>query len=133
MQWPSELDRAEPAIFEIPEYAKDFLRTHIRAVWELELLFLLRKETHREWTEQEVARALYIDTSSAGKALDRLSRSGIVSVNQARPRQAEGASSSASEAKTYSFNPARTDHIVAELDKLYRENRVSIIRFVFRS
>lgn len=54
-----------------------FVREHVRSVWALELLLLLKKDPDRCWTPVELVRELRASTGLVNDNLQRFERGGI--------------------------------------------------------
>lgn len=54
-----------------------FVREHVRSVWALELLLLLKKDPDRCWTPAELVRELRASTGLVNDNLQRFERGGI--------------------------------------------------------
>lgn len=55
-----------------------FVRRHVRSVWALELLLLLRRDPARRWTSLELVRELRASTSLVSDNLQRFEAGGLV-------------------------------------------------------
>ena len=110
----------QPAEEPIPEIVRRFIIDHINSVESLEVLLLLSSGTIREYTPEEVSRTLYTSLESATARLRELHRSKLlVTVDNAGTPK-------------YRFDPASRDaRVVAELEKVYRMRRVSVISFIY--
>lgn len=94
-----------------------FVREHVRSVWALELLLLLKRDPDRCWTAAELVRELRASTSLVGDNLQRFERSGLVVLD---------------DAQCYRYAPASPvlDQFCAELETAYRERPVALINLI---
>lgn len=103
----------------LPDHVKQFLRENISSVEQLEiLLHVFNKGT--PVTADEVARSLYISLEIARDRLQRFSGRGIlIPSSDANP--------------TYKFNALNSElnSVTKELQRLYRERRVTLINFIY--
>ncbi|MCR5874457.1 hypothetical protein LRS10_09915 [Phenylobacterium sp. J426] len=99
-----------------PELAA-FVREHIRSVWAVELLLLLRRDVDRRWSAAELVRELRASTPLVNDNLQRFERSGLVVRD---------------EDDTWRYAPAiQVLHDLAnQLEAAYRERPVSIINII---
>jgi hypothetical protein len=104
----------------IPEIIRRFIIEHINSVESLEILLLLSIGTVREYTAEEVSRTLCTSLESAAARLRELHRSKLLA-------KVEAANS-----LKYRFDPAAPGAaLVAELEKVYKTRRVSVISFIY--
>jgi hypothetical protein len=93
-----------------------FVREHVRSVWALELLLLLRRDPARCWPPADLVRELRASTSLVNDNLQRFETSGLV----------------APEADCYRYAPASPmlDALCGELEAAYRERPVTVINMI---
>lgn len=104
----------------IPEIVRRFILEHINSVESLEVLLLLSTGTIREYTAEEVSQVLRTSLESATARLRELHRSKLLAV-------VENAGS-----LKYRFDPATPGaKVVADLEKVYKIRRVSVISFIY--
>ena len=110
----------QPAEEPIPEIVRRFIADHINSVESLEILLLLSTSTIREYTAEEVSRTLRTSLDSATTRLRELHRSKLLVAVE------DGGS------PKYRFDPAsREAAVVADLEKVYKTRRVSVISFIY--
>ena len=110
----------QPAEEPIPEIVRRFIIDHINSVESLEVLLLLSTGTIREYTPEEVCRTLCTSLESATARLRELHRSRLLVTveNAGSPK--------------YRFDPANAEaKVVADLEKVYKTRRVSVISFIY--
>lgn len=95
-----------------------FVREHVRSVWAVELLLLLRRDPARCWSPAELVRELRASNSLVADNLDRFLASGLV----------------APEADCFRYVPASPmlEELCAQLEAAYRERPVSVINMIAR-
>ena len=95
-----------------------FVREHVRSVWALELLLLLRRDPARCWTPAELVGELRASTTLVADNLTRFEASGLV----------------ASEDGCFRFAPASAmvETLCAELEAAYRQRPVAVINMIAR-
>lgn len=59
-----------------------FIREHVRSVWALELLLLLRRDPERRWTVAELVRELRASTTLVADILRQFETSGLVAPHE---------------------------------------------------
>jgi hypothetical protein len=96
-----------------------FVREHIRSMWALELLLLLRREPERGWSAGELVRELRASGGLVEDNLRRFQTSGLVL---------------ADEAGAWRYAPAgpALDGLCAELEAAYRARPVAVINMIAR-
>ncbi len=110
----------QPAEEPIPETVRRFIIEHINSVESLEVLLLLSSGTIREYTAEEVSQVLRTSLESATARLRELRRSKLLAA-------VENAGS-----LKYRFDPAAPGaKVVADLEKVYKTRRVSVISFIY--
>jgi hypothetical protein len=94
-----------------------FVREHLRSVWALELLLVLRRNPARCWGSAELVRELRASTGLVNDNLERLERGGLA------VRDDQGC---------FSYRPAAPvlDELCERLEKAYRERPVAIINLI---
>lgn len=98
---------------------EDFVRKHIRSVWQLELLLLI-KSSKKPLKLSEIANALYLTDEIVSSGLKDFERYGLVGPSYIEPH-------------SYVFAP-RTPQLreaVEQTGKAYGERRVAIINLIF--
>jgi hypothetical protein len=95
-----------------------FVREHVRSVWALELLLLLRRDPDRCWTPADLVSELRASTPLVSDNLQRFQASGLV----------------APEDGCYRFAPASPilAELCAQLESAYRERPVAVINMIAR-
>lgn len=96
---------------------EDFVAQHIRAVWQLELLLLV-KSNQRPTSSAELSRKLYIEARVLEPAIESFASAGILKRDQQTSRisylpESEGLASD-----------------IEETAKAYRERRTALINFI---
>lgn len=105
----------------VPEPVRRFLSTHVSSIEQLEVLLLLRSTPDREWSVEEVNRALGSSLSSIQDRLALLADGGLVT-----HREVEGR-------RVYRYHPASdaTAAVIDELANVYKERRLAVIQLVY--
>jgi hypothetical protein len=110
----------QPAEEPIPEIVRRFIIEHINSVESLEVLLLLSAGTIREYTAEEVSQVLRTSLESAAARLRELHQTKVL----ARVETAQ--------ALKYRFDPSAPGaNVVADLEKVYKTRRVSVISFIY--
>lgn len=110
----------QPAEESIPEIVRRFIIDHINSVESLEILLLLSTGTIREYTAEEVSRTLCTSLESATARLRELHRSKLLEAVESAG------------ALKYRFDAASPQAgVVADLEKVYKTRRVSVISFIY--
>ena len=110
----------QPAEESIPENVRRFIIEHISSVESLEILLLLSTGTIREYTAEEVSQILRTSLESATARLRELYKTKLL----ARVETAHSLK--------YRFDPAAPGaNVVADLEKVYKTRRVSVISFIY--
>lgn len=93
-----------------------FLREHVRSVWAVELLLLLRRDPNRCWRPDELVSELRASTTLVVDNLRRFEQSGLV----------------APEVDGFRYAPANPvlDAFCARLEAAYRERPVTVINMI---
>jgi hypothetical protein len=101
----------------VPAPVRRFIAGHIESVGQLEVLLLLRAAADKEWTPQEVARAVVTQPGSAAGWLDQLTADRLISRTGERFR----------------YGPAdeAVERAVDELAESYAKYRVAVIGLIF--
>ena len=96
----------------------EFIRAHIKSVWALEILLLLRRDAGRAWSEEEVVRELRAARGLVSTNLAILERMGLAISDEG--------------ARAFRFAPANQllGELCAQLAAAYRERPVSIINII---
>jgi DNA-binding IclR family transcriptional regulator len=94
------------------------LREHVRSVWGVELLLLLRADPDRCWTPAELVRELRASTALVNDNLQRFVTSGLVVPDDGG----------------YRYAPASPvlEELCAQLESAYRERPVAVINMIAR-
>jgi hypothetical protein len=94
-----------------------FVREHVRSVWALELLLLLKRDPERCWPAMDLVRELRASQSLVSDNLARFERKGIVIHD---------------DKDCYRYAPASPvlDVLCGQLEQAYRERPVSIINLI---
>jgi DNA-binding MarR family transcriptional regulator len=95
-----------------PADVKEFLGQNIHSVAQLEVLLMLRAESGRLWTAEDVAKILYVQPPMAKNMLTDLVQRGFVVQSEANFR----------------YQPAgdRIGALIERVAELYRERRVAV-------
>jgi hypothetical protein len=93
-----------------------FVRQHVRSVWALELLLLLRRDPARCWRPDELVRELRASQRLVSDNLSRFETSGLVAPDD----------------DCFRFAPATPvlDALCGQLEAAYRERPVSVINMI---
>lgn len=96
----------------------EFLREHVRSVWAVELLLLLRRDPGRWWTAAELVAELRASTTLVTENLQRFLTSGLV----------------APDGERYHYAPANAvlEDVCAQLESAYRDRPVAVINMIAR-
>jgi hypothetical protein len=109
----------QPAEEPIPENVRRFIVERINSVEALEILLLLFGQPLEELSAGEVSRKLYTSVQSASARLDELQQAKLLVIIGTEPLR-------------YRSNPANPEAaVVADLEKVYKERRVSVISFIY--
>jgi len=110
--------RGELSLADSPELA-GFVREHVRSVWALELLLLLKRDAERRWPAADLVRELRASTSLVGDNLARFERSGLVIRDDDHG---------------WRYAPASPvlDALASRLEQAYRERPVAIVNLIAR-
>lgn len=96
-----------------------FVREHLRSVWAVELLLLLRRDRERCWASGQLVAELRASTNLVNDNLAAFERSGLAVQDDAQCwRYAP-------------VNPA-LDVLAGELERAYRERPVAIVNLIAR-
>lgn len=103
---------------EQPELAA-FVREHVRSVWAVELLLLLKRDPDRVWAAADLVRELRASTPLVNDNLQRFERGGLV-VRE--------------EGDAWRYAPAilMLAQLADQLEAAYRERPVTIINLIAR-
>jgi hypothetical protein len=95
----------------------DFVREHVRSVWALELLLLLKRDPQRCWTAGEIVRELRASQALVADNLEAFTRGGLVVLD---------------DAECYRYAPAAPvlGRLCDELEAAYRERPVAVINLI---
>ncbi|WP_395670893.1 hypothetical protein [Phenylobacterium sp.] len=94
-----------------------FVREHVRSVWALELLLLLKRDPERCWPPADLVRELRASQSLVSDNLDRFQRSGIVVHD---------------DQDCFRYAPVSPvlDDLCGRLEQAYRQRPVAIINMI---
>ena len=94
-----------------------FIREQLRSVWALELLLLMRRQTDRVWSQDELVTELRASPTLVSDNLESFERTGLVIADE------EG---------HYRFSPASPllSSLCDQLDQAYRERPVKVINAI---
>jgi hypothetical protein len=99
----------------IPDAVRDFVRTYIDSIAQLEALLLLRRETSEVWTTTAVSRRLYVDEKEAVAVLKKLRADGFVSVSK----------------KIYRYEcPPDVDALVGQVEDVYTRQLIPMTHLI---
>ena len=95
-----------------------FVREHVRSVWAVELLLLLRRDPERCWSPPDLVSELRASTSLVADNLQRFETSGLI----------------APEDGCFRYAPASPvlEALCAQLESAYRERPVQVINMIAR-
>jgi hypothetical protein len=101
----------------VPTAVRRFIAAEIESVEQLEVLLLLRAAADKEWTANEVARALVTQVESARGWLERMVGAGLLSARE----------------KSYRYSPPtkEVDETIDGLAASYANYRVTVIGLIF--
>ena len=101
----------------VPAPVRRFIAGHIESVGQLEVLLLLRAAADKEWTTDEVARAVVTQPASAAGWLEQLSADGLLDGGDGRYR--------------YSPPSPAVERAIDDLAESYAKYRVAVIGLIF--
>lgn len=106
----------ESSLSEQPELAA-FVREHVRTVWAVELLLLLKRDPDRRWAAADLVRELRASTPLVNDNLQRFERSGLAVRD---------------EGDQWRYAPAMPmlDQLADRLEAAYRERPVAVINLI---
>lgn len=99
----------------LPHNIREFIAHQIESVAQLETLFLLRQDSGRSWSAEDLSRRLYLSEQMCHGMLDDLERRQFVVRDPA------------SKSVAYLCSDMQTDALLSTLETLYRERRVAVI------
>jgi hypothetical protein len=104
----------------LPDALKRFIVENVSSVAQLEVLLLLRAHRDTLWTADSVSRALYTTPEMMAAQLAELQTRGLLVAMEAPQRQ-------------YRYQPKTNEleRMVADLDQVYKERRVSVISQIY--
>jgi hypothetical protein len=110
---------------DLPDEVQHFLREYISSVEQLEILLHLHRNPSIALTSQELAQALYISPESIAVRLEAFQANKVLVSEEVQ-------TGNKIEIR-YALNKLNGSMMqrLAELDRLYRERRVSVINFIF--
>ena len=105
---------------EFPADVRQFLAEHIDSVAQLEVLLLLKGDRERQWSADEVGKAVYSAPEMVAQLLSELQRHGLVAAG-------EGGEPS------YRYWPVtpQLDEQAGRLEEAYRDRRVAVITAIY--
>ena len=105
---------------DFPDDVRQFLAEHISSVAQLEVLLLLRGARERQWTAEDVGKALYTTPEMVAAQLEELRARGLLTA------AGDGAA-------RYQYWPAspELDARTERLEQTYRERRVAVITAIY--
>ena len=94
-----------------------FVREHVRSVWAVELLLVLKRDPERCWPAADLVRELRASTMLVNDNLQRFERSGLVIRD---------------DTDGWRYAPASPvlDQLASQLEAAYRERPVSVINLI---
>jgi hypothetical protein len=101
----------------VPTVVRRFIAAEIESVEQLEVLLLLRAAADKEWTANEVARALVTQVESARGWLERMVGAGLLSARD--------------ESYRYAPPTKEVDETIDGLAESYANYRVTVIGLIF--
>ena len=101
----------------VPAPVRRFIAGHIESVGQLEVLLLLRAAADKEWTTDEVARAVVTQPASAAGWLEQLRSDALLGHSDGRYR--------------YSPPGAEVERAIDDLAESYAKYRVAVIGLIF--
>ena len=113
----AEVDCAPVPESGVPAPVRRFIAGHIESVGQLEVLLLLRAAADKEWTTDEVARAVVTQHASAEGWLEQLRADELITLAAERYR--------------YSPPNADVERAIDELAESYAKYRVAVIGLIF--
>jgi DNA-binding HxlR family transcriptional regulator len=96
-----------------------FVRQHVRSVWALELLLLLRRDPQRSWRAPDLVRELRASQNLVSDNLEHFERTGLV------VRDADASA-------RYAPASSVLDEMCAQLETAYRERPVTMVNMIAR-
>jgi hypothetical protein len=109
--------RGESATAELSARVKEFVKHHIHAVWQLDLL-LLFKNSGRSMTLADVSRDLYIESRELESAITAFIDSGILCAENSHH---------------YKYSPSNpsTASAIDDVSRAYSGNKTAIINLIY--
>jgi hypothetical protein len=104
---------------DFPPGLKQFIENQIESVPQLEALLLLRSDPQRNWSDADVAKALYIPQDVAAALLAEFVRRGFATIVPPEARYA------------YRNRDKEADALISTLASVYQERRVAIISLIY--
>jgi hypothetical protein len=114
---------------ELAAEVQRFILDHLSSVEQLETLVLMRAERQRQWTAEDVSRALYSSPNAVQMRLDELAAHGLVRAGD--PSSDPGQPTNTP--KTYCYDPhdPEKDRLLEIVVNQYRERRVAVIGLIY--
>ena len=100
---------------QIPPEVRDFILTKVRSVWALEVLLLLRRESSRAWTLNELTKELRSSHAAVTEAMLQFQIAGLIA-------------DQGSAGFRYHATGAKDDAIVAQLGEIYSTTPMTLIK-----
>jgi hypothetical protein len=105
---------------DFPAEIEEFIGQHIESLAQLELLLLLRRESTRSWSREDLSRQLYVTTDVCTGIIGDLERRGFVLRDAAD-----------SNLTRYRSGLAEVDKLIDQLASLYHHRRVAVITLIY--
>jgi DNA-binding MarR family transcriptional regulator len=105
---------------DFPAEIEQFIGQHIESLAQLELLLLLRRESTRSWSCEDLSRQLYVTPDICTGIVGDLERRGFVLRDAAD-----------SSLVRYRSGGASTDQLIDQLAGLYHQRRVAVITLIY--
>lgn len=105
---------------DFPPEIEQFIQQHVESLAQLEVLLLLRQDSHESWDGAAVSKVLLTSPEECAAQLAELTRRGIL---EAVPPSND----------QYRYRPADAalDALIGKLAEIYRERRVSVITLIY--
>jgi hypothetical protein len=105
------------AAAEIPDNVLRFIEKHIDTVPHLEALLLLWEYPAQSWSQEEVARRIYVEEDAAIAILEHLTRQRLIEREEGKPR-------------SFRYVPEESSATIADLAGAYRRRVVQIATLI---
>ena len=100
---------------QIPSEVRDFILTKVRSVWALEVLLLLRRESSRAWTLNELTKELRSSHAAVTEAMLQFQNAGLIA-------------DQGSAGFRYHATSEKDDAIVEQLGEIYSTTPMTLIK-----